>query len=548
MPRYEVEIDGRRFEIEAPDAAQAQQAIQMLRTRQGEQPVAAPQAGDPNGPGGALGALVGGTPPPPRRNVAEALRQQVDDAGGAAPWIEGAFSRGSESLDSMARSTARGVPILGALADKADPRPEQDARFAQNHPLAANVLPLVGGIASTGLAAGTGIGKALFGITGPNLPARILAGTTTGATVGGVDAGIRNDWDPTAVGIGAGIGGLTGGAIPAIGQKVGQWFGNRASRRAVPSVEDLRGMKGELYREAEAVGLRVSQPSWSRFVWDWTDEANRLGFSARSHSTIANALDEAGDMMGAANTPTLQNMDRLRQMLRATKPEEREIGRQLIEKLDDYIDGLGMRPGDVISGDPARAADLIRRARDMNGRYRKGELIEQIFERARDTSKGVFTSASMSTALRQEFRNLLRSNPRTGPLRFFTKAEIASIRAVVRGGSMANLMRWMGKLSPRGGLSVLLSPAASQFAVGGPVGFAALPALGEVGRAAGNRLTTSAAMNVSRMIRAGGQMPPPPPGVVRGADEATTRFLQAITVPTLPPLAVRRGVPNNSAR
>lgn len=567
MPRYQVEIGGKRYEIEAPTPEAAQGAVQRMQSQAPAGQTSAQDAASMRGRFDDAHPSV-----ETRQRVVTVPSRQIigpiydhrsyvmdGEANPRDPALQSALQERAagvrekinqrddlpmwEEFDSPIRSIASGVPVLGAFADAADPRPEQDARFAAQYPAASKLLPLAGGMAATGLAAGTRLGQALFGVTGANLPARIATGGATGAAIGGVDAGIRNDWDPTSIGIGGTVGGVTGGAIPAIGSKLGKWFGDQPAPRATgPSIQQMEESADALYRAAREAGLTVRPESFSRFTWDLANAAKEAGFNARMHPKIAIALDEASDMMGKVSAPSLREMDILRRLINDAgleSPDQGRLAGVLVDRLDGYLARL--TPADIATGDSAVGVGAITRARELWSRMKKAEQIEGIFERATNAVGARYTQAGMTTALRQQFRQLADGWTRNPRLRnMWTKEEQDAILRVVRGAPLENTMRLLGKFAPRGLLSATLSGGAG-YTLAGPVGSAALMAAGEFGERVSSALSRKAAERVDLLVRSGQRSIAPPPRPTRPVDEATTRFLQSVAMPSVPLLASRLG-------
>src|SRR4051812_40630100 len=188
MPTFDFKSpDGKSYTIEGPEGATPEQAFQILQTQ----------------------------------------------LGGAADPV---------SLNSVGRSFATGVPIVGGLLNKADAatnaglsyalnplfdekdqltgtigeryskslamQDQSDARFSAQHPVIDTGAKLAGGVAS--MAPVVAAAPGLFGASG-SFAARTGMGAASNAALGGADSAIRNG-DPIS---GALVGGLIGGAMPA---------------------------------------------------------------------------------------------------------------------------------------------------------------------------------------------------------------------------------------------------------------------------------------------------------------------------------------------
>lgn len=181
----------------------------------------------------------------------------------------------SPSLASgLARSFAEGVPVLGGLLNKADaatnaalapvlnplfPKDQQlqgdfgqryhsalatqdemDRSFGEAHPLAKTAAEVAGGVASTGAAAGTGLGAKLLGLGAETLPGMIGQGAASGAALGAADAAVRGN-NPMFEGV---LGGVAGAAGPVVGRVV-----SKVASPIAQMVRSLRDPEGEAARQ-----------------------------------------------------------------------------------------------------------------------------------------------------------------------------------------------------------------------------------------------------------------------------------------------------------
>lgn len=162
------------------------------------------------------------------------------------------------TADNVVRSTARGVPILGGLADKlnaatyaglqpierraltalgfpadetisnaenfADRYSEnlgkeqgKDAGFDESHPAVSTAAKIAGGVASTIPLAATGIGAKVLGLGTKNLPASMAAASAGGAAINAADAATRGE----DIGTGAKWGLIGGALAPIAGRVIG---------------------------------------------------------------------------------------------------------------------------------------------------------------------------------------------------------------------------------------------------------------------------------------------------------------------------------------
>lgn len=304
----------------------------------------------------------------------------------------------------------------------------------------------------------------------------------------------------TGAAMGAGIGAITGGAFGAYGARGAQ----RGAEQTIPSTDALRQQANALYQQADQAGVVVNPRPYSSMVDDLVGNMQRTGIDPTIHPKATAALNR---LVQARDQPLrLQDIDTLRRVVgsaaKSVDPDERRIASMMIDRMDDFIDKLG--PQDVSGGDVRSAAQAIRQARDLWSRFRKGEVVENLAERAGVRGSN-FSGSGQENALRSEFRTLSR-NPKK--MRGFSADEKAAIKRVAQGGPVENAARALGRFAPTGVVSTGLSGGMG-YAVGGPVGSAALMGAGLAGRGAATAMTRRNAALASALIRSGGQMPSP---------------------------------------
>ncbi|PYE88767.1 hypothetical protein [Phyllobacterium leguminum] len=167
---------------------------------------------------------------------------------------------GSLNAENTMRALGTGIPVLGGLLNKLDAatnatlapvvdpllpddfqklpgetwgerynqaldiQQSKDKAFQEEHPYVNTGLNIAGGVAATvpliaaapaafGAGGGTGLG---------GLAKNIGAGAMSGAGIGAADAGVRSDYDPSAMKQGLMYGGMLGGAAPIAGRAIGK--------------------------------------------------------------------------------------------------------------------------------------------------------------------------------------------------------------------------------------------------------------------------------------------------------------------------------------
>jgi hypothetical protein len=294
------------------------------------------------------------------------------------------------------------------------------------------------------------------------------------------------------------LGAVTGGVAGAVGAKLAKTRG--------PSTADLKAQAGKAYQEAESAGVIIRGDSLKNMT---NDIQIKLADEGIDHVLHPRALRVLQGMQEAAdNNVTFKGAEILRRRIgdlisEGTRSEKR-MGYIMRDALDHYISNL--KPGDVLTGDTKAASNAIVSARDLWKRNVKTSTIEHLVERARDRSSQ-FSGSGYENALRTEFRQLARNDKRMAQ---FNDAERAAIRKVANGGAVGNLLRYLGKWAPTGVVSQAATGGIG-YAVGGPVGAVALPAVGFGARQGATALTARNARMAADLMRTGGRTLPPTP-------------------------------------
>lgn len=497
MPRYEITgPDGARYEVEAPEGATEQDVLAFAQ----QQMAAAPGAGDEQSyASGLLDSATQGL----SFGFGDELTAAEAAVLGRTP--EGGFFDYSQPI---------GERYDRALAAERG----QQEQFRETNPVSSVAAEVAGAVPTAMLPLGA-LGRAA---QGASLPTRVAAGSAIGAGQGGVygfgsgEGGFQERAQDALVG--AGIGGGIGAAAPAVGGAVRAAARGVGGRRAVneianfaPDTDHLRMAADRAYARAKQAGATLKPEPVRQMVQSLTEEMTEKGFHPRLHPKAAVALEELAKAVDTPETaPAFTTLRRFASNAAGSiDPDERRIGKMLVERLDDFMADL--TPDQVARGDATNLARDLREARDLWSRMRKSEMIDTAFERAGNQASGI------ENGLRIQFRQIL-NNPRK--MRGLTEDEIAAMRKVVQGDFTTNTLRRLGRLMSLGSgqqtntLSGVLTgggAAGAGFAVGGPAGAAAglaVPALGYAAQRGAQALTTNQGRLVRALMATGGTMPP----------------------------------------
>ena len=330
---------------------------------------------------------------------------------------------------------------------------------------------VMGGLSGAGSVAGGALGEKVGGDTGRQI----------GSMVGSVAA-------PVAAGVGA------EGVRHALKSSKEQSI----IKEAAPTIDALKDQARQVYKQIDDLGAVVDSSRITGLVRNLNSSIKSEGFNKRIHPKVAAALDEFNSVDG--RNLAVSDLDTLRKVARSAaasiEPDESRLGSMMIEKIDDFMDSL--TPEALVGGKPGEVGSLYKDARQLWGRARKAEDIEWIIEKARNQASG------FENGLRSQFTSLLNNKKK---IRGYSPDEVEAIQKVVRGGTLENTAKALGKFGFTEGRasSMLLGSlgVAGGSALGGNVGAVAVPLIGQVSKNLAQKMTRNNAEMVSRLVRSG---------------------------------------------
>jgi hypothetical protein len=289
------------------------------------------------------------------------------------------------------------------------------------------------------------------------------------------------------------------GDLSAIAPEKGVSLAAPASA-AVPTVDALKTAARKAYTIADSSGMQIEPHAIKSLHGTIAADLAKKGFHEKLMPKTDVAVNEIKAMAEDKNPKSLQDIDVLRRIAGhaagASEKADRTMARVVKDHIDDFVDNLG--PQHLTGTKDNAAIDALHTARDAWKRASKGEIIEGAIEKAK-TNASQFSQSGVENALRVQFRKIV-NNDRA--MSRFTPEEREAIKQVAKGGPITNALRMIGKLAPHGIVSLGLSSGGG-YAVGGPVGMLAVPAIGEAGRLAATAMTERNARLASELVRRG---------------------------------------------
>lgn len=208
-----------------------------------------------------------------------------------------------------------------------------------------------------------------------------------------------------------------------------------------------------------------------------------------------------------------------------TKPKDALAGSMGKSLVDDFLSAIPEKA--VLAGDaPAASATL----KDAIGNYAASARSEDVGARLTRAERQAAKSGSGSNidnAIRQKISAILDVPSRT---RGFSPEEIAQMEEVVRGTTLGNIARKVGKLGVSDGLSLLLHAGMAAGTGGATIPIAAA---GTASRKIAEMMTQRGANKLDEMIRARSPLAQSGPEAVTEPSEAFRRVLQMMSAPQL---------------
>lgn len=331
------------------------------------------------------------------------------------------------------------------------PSPSRD--FLANDPLTKSlpgpVLTGLGAVGDLGGAALSGLGAGISGAIGLGAELVPGQGATDERKLAEDLTGMTMFAAPELAGASSVIGrtpAITGKVkVPQIGTKT--WRNAYGVSEAKPTIESLRAAKNEAYKAVDEAGEAFDIPEMGALrdkVKGELDAGNYVSGVDKQTDAVVSLLDrKAGEKM------TLGQLDKLRQeFYKRLSAAPNEVGiRDAIDAIDEMIAGK------------ADANDLMTAARLSNARYKKAELLDLAFQKAKDQTAATGSGGNILNKMRQAVVSII-DNPKNA--KWFNGDEIAAMRSFVEGSKGQNAMRLFGKLSPNGnGLMMALNLGAA---------------------------------------------------------------------------------------
>jgi hypothetical protein len=274
----------------------------------------------------------------------------------------------------------------------------------------------------------------------------------------------------------------------------------RSVVESAPSIEQLKEVSRGVYRELDESGVALKPKTFQSLVDNINKNVRRQGFDPDLTPKTAGVLRRLSDEVGGVKS--LTDIDTLRKVAQnaasAIEPADARLGAMIIDEFDSFLDGVN--PDQLIRG-KSKISDVgpkYKVARELWGRARRSELINEAFDKAKNQASG------FENGIVVQFRSILNNKKKS---RMFKPAELDAMRKVVRGTTATNMAKLVGRLGFSEGHATNLIGGSLGIAagaqLGGPIGAVAVPAIGQLSRKLAQKLTRGNAEFADLVVRAG---------------------------------------------
>jgi len=267
-----------------------------------------------------------------------------------------------------------------------------------------------------------------------------------------------------------------------------------------PTIDQLKDTSRAVYKELDNAGVTIKPERFRALVSKMTVESRRAGLDPNITPKANQALNRFREEVG--NTLSLTELDTLRKVAqnaaKSLEPVEAALGSKMIDMVDEFLDKATPSSFNSPQGTAQNISKRYKIARELWGRARRSELIQEAFEKARNQASG------FENGIRTQFRSILNNKRQR---KFFNKQELDAIKRVVRGGTGENIAKFIGRFGfTEGGATNIIGGALGATAGGvafGAPGAVIVPLIGQLSRKLAQRLTARNAQFADEVIRAG---------------------------------------------
>ena len=220
--------------------------------------------------------------------------------------------------------------------------------------------------------------------------------------------------------------------------------------------DEMSGKISQAYQKATDAGLQIDVGSYRNRSFGLDTELRQAGWRP-DNPELDNITNLVATLRGESGPKDLQQLMDLRQAIKMSAnpndPNAYRLMKIVLNDFDDYLDNLPKQS--ILAGDAKEGTKAWFEARKLFNQEKKAETFETMLSNL-NMESNKFSQSGAENYLANELRKLAKNNKQ---MRLFSKAEQAEIRKAAEGGSLQNMLRYIGRFAPVGAIPQIGSVA-----------------------------------------------------------------------------------------
>lgn len=228
------------------------------------------------------------------------------------------------------------------------------------------------------------------------------------------------------------------------------------TRGAAATADDMSAKISKAYKEAQDAGLQVDIGSFKNNLFDLDSKLRSAGWRPENKE-LSNITDLVDILKKESGPKDMQQLQDLRAAIKASAnpndPNAYRLMKVVLNDFDDYLDNIPK--SSIIAGDAEKGVKAWSSARQLFNQEKKAETFDTMLTNL-GVEKQKFGQSGAENYLSNELRKLVKNEKE---MRLFSKTEQAEIRKAAEGGSLQNMLRYIGRFAPVGAIPQIGSVA-----------------------------------------------------------------------------------------
>jgi hypothetical protein len=248
---------------------------------------------------------------------------------------------------------------------------------------------------------------------------------------------------------------------PVLGLATGATAGTLAGFRprtkgSGVTADEMSGKISQAYQKATDAGLQIDVGSYRNRSFGLDTELRQAGWRP-DNPELDNITNLVTTLRNESGPKDLQQLMDLRQAIKMSAnpndPNAYRLMKIVLNDFDDYLDNLPKQS--ILAGDAKEGTKAWFEARKLFNQEKKAETFETMLSNL-NMESNKFSQSGAENYLANELRKLAKNDKQ---MRLFSKAEQAEIKKAAEGGSLQNMLRYIGRFAPVGAIPQIGSVA-----------------------------------------------------------------------------------------